>query len=181
MTIAAIIALLTTLIKSTTGLSVLALLASWVAGKGLVLLLQQPAARRIFAYGLKSAGAPAVILGKWLQAGPLALFSGPIICLLIFVGFWFFTFMDRLLTYMKPDTQAMAEALEKMLSESGSTDRRLYIQSKGMTEAQVTAVSQMAAAVAAKPAELSEDQRAVLMRAQVVGLNLQNDRLNAEP
>ncbi len=155
------------------------LAGSWLTGKGLILLFKNPFARRLLGYGLKSAGAPAVILGKWLQVGPLHMLSGPIVCLLVFFGFWFFTFMDRLLTYLKPDSRAMVEALEKMLGEIGSTDRKLYIQAKTMTGPQVTAVSQMAEAVAAGPAQLGAEQLAVLDRAQAIGSDLQQNRLDA--
>ncbi len=155
------------------------LVGSWLTGKGLVQLFKIPFARRLLGYGLKSAGAPAVILGKWLQAGPLHLLSGPIVCLMVFGMFWFFTFMDRLLTYLKPDTREMVEALEKMLVEMGSTDRKLYLQVKTMTTPQVNAVSQLAEAVAAGPAQLGSAQLAVLDRAQAIGSDLQQNRLEA--
>lgn len=166
--------------QSPSGLAIFAVIASWFAGKGITMLLQSPFARRIIGFGLKTAGAPAVVLGKWLQAGPLHLFCGPIVCLLVFFGFWFFTFMDRLLTYLKPDTLAMVEGLEKMLQEMGSTDRKLYIQAKTMTESQVQAVSQMAAAVAAPAAALTSEQRDVLFQAQSISSDLQQNRLAAD-
>lgn len=168
-------------LHSAVGASVLAFVLSWLTGKGIVLLLKLPFSRRMIGYGLKTAGAPAVILGKWLQAGPLHLISGPLVCVLVFFGFWFFTFMDRLLTYLKPDTVAMVEALEKMLEEMGSTDRKLYIQSKKMTGLQVAAVSQMAEAVAAGPSRLGSDQMRILDQAQAIGADLQQNRLEANP
>lgn len=159
--------------------AILLLVGSWISGKGLILLFKNPSARRLLGYGLKTAGAPAVVLGKWLQAGPLHMLSGPIVCLLVFFGFWFFTFMDRLLTYLKPDSLAMVEALEKMLQEMGSTDRKLYIQAKTMTAPQVNAVSQIAEAVAAGPRNLGEEQQGILLKAQAIGADLQQNRLEA--
>jgi hypothetical protein len=173
-----ILALITKWMASPTGIATLALLGSWFAGKGINLLMQSPTARKVLAYGLKTAGAPAVVVGKWLQVGPLTILSGPIVCLLIFVGFWFFTFMDRLLTYLKPDTRALAEALEKMLGEVGSTDRKLYIMAKGMTQDQVAVVASMAEAVKAGPDSLTDEQQGVLLQAQAVGRQLQAERLS---
>ena len=155
-------------------------LGSWLGGKGLILLFKNPFARRMLGYGLKTAGVPAVILGKWLQAGPLHMLSGPIVCLFVFFGFWFFSFMDRLLTYLKPDSLAMVEALEKMLQEMGSTDRKLYIQAKTMTAPQVNAVSQMAEAVAAGPSKLGFQQQDVMLKAQAIGADIQQNRLEQE-
>lgn len=179
MSFAMIITTLTAWIHSPTGMALAAFVFSWLSGKTVVLLLKMPITRRILAYGLKSAGAPAVIVGKWFQLGPLHLLSGPIVCILVFAGFWFFSFMDRLLTYLKPETREMVEALEKMLEESGSTDRKLYIQAKQMNGIQVAAVSQMAEAVAAGPAQLGAAQVRILDQAQAIGADLQRNRLEA--
>ncbi len=174
------LATLTALLNGPIGISLLAMIGSWIAGKGIGVLLKLPMTRKVLGLGLQSASVPAVILGKWLQAGPLHLISGPIVCLLVFGGFWLFSFMDKLLTYLKPDTLAMVEGLEKMLEEMGSTDRKLYIQAKTMTAPQVTAVSRMAEAVATPRAELSADQVAVLEHAEIIGADLQNTRLSAD-
>lgn len=177
MSIANILPLITQFSGSSLGVAVIGLVVAWLGGKGVTALLRAPFSRRLLGLGLKSAGAPAVILGKWLQVGPLHILSGPIVCLLVFIGFWFFTFMDRLLTYLRPETCAMVEDLEKMLSEMGSTDRKLYIQSKTMTAPQVTAVSQIAAAVAAGPANLDSQQQDILLKARAIGADLQQGRL----
>lgn len=163
------------------GVSVMVVVGAWLAGKGLLLLLKAPITRRMLGYGLKTAGAPAVVVGKWLSAGPLTIFTGPIICLFVIALFWLFTFMDRLLTYLKPDVCEMVTYLRIMLTELGSTDRQLYLQAKTMTTPQVTAATKMAEAVAAPQAELSTDQLATLMRAQAISSALQQDRLTADP
>lgn len=175
-----IITMLVSWIHSPAGITAAAFVGSWLSGKAIVVLLKMPITRRILSFGLKSAGAPAVVVGKWFQVGPLHLISGPIVCLMVFAGFWFFSFMDRLLTYLKPETLEMVEALEKMLEESGSTDRKLYIQSKQMTGPQVKAVSQMAEAVAAGPAQLGSNQLRILDQAQAIGSDLQQSRLEAK-
>jgi hypothetical protein len=175
-----ILAFLSNFLQSGMGMSVagLSLFAmTWIGGKGLTLLFKMPITRRILGYGLKSAGVPAVIMGKWFQAGPLHLLSGPIVCVFVFAGFWFFSFMDRLLSYLKPETLEMVFGLEKMLEEMGSSDRRLYIMAKTMKPAQVDAVAKMAAAVAAPPSELTPAEKDILTAATVIGRDVQATRL----
>jgi hypothetical protein len=184
MTILEIIALLTPMLQSGEGITIsilIATLGAWIGGKGLNLLFKMPLTRRLLGYGLKTAGAPAVILGKWFQAGPLHWVFGPLVCILVFALFWLFAFMDRLLTYLKPDTLAMVQGLEKMLQEMGSTDRQLYIQAKTMTAPQVTAVSQIAEAVAAGPGNLTPHQQDALLKARAIGYDFQQNRLTANP
>lgn len=173
MTLSAIIALL----NGPIGASALGLIVAWIGGKGIAALFKFPGTRKFLGLGLKTAGAPAVVFGKWLQAGPLHMLSGPIICLMVFGLFWIYTFMDRLLTFLKPDTLAMVKGLEAMLAEIGSTDRRLYVQAKTMSDGQVKAVTQMAEAVAAGPAQLTAEQHSVVQRAQAIGSLLQQERL----
>lgn len=176
MTLSAIIALL----NGPLGASALALVVAWLGGKGIGVLLKYSGTRKMLGVGLKSAGAPAVVFGKWLQAGPLHFLSGPIICVMVFCLFWLYTFMDRLITLLKPDTLEMVKGLEAMLAEIGSTDRRLYLQTKTMTEGQVKAVTQMAEAVAAGPAQLTADQQESVIRVQAIGSLLQQSRLESK-
>lgn len=177
MTVPEILAMLHKFTQSPTLMTLAVLLGTWVAGKGIIILFKNPIARKALGLGLKTAGAPAVVLGKWLQAGPLHLVSGPVVCLLVFAGFWFFTFMDRLLTYLKPETRTMVDELEKMLGEIGSTDRKLYIMAKGMTPPQAAVVERIAEAVKAGPGALTMEQEEVILKAQAVGRELQIERL----
>jgi len=175
MTLAAAVAFL----SSPTGLLICSLVAAWVGGKGLVAIIQNPGTGKFLGTVLNTAKIPAVIVGKWLQAGPLHVIAGPIICLLVFFGFWFFTFLDGILESQKPDVQKLVESMEKVLSNSGSTDRRLYIQSKTLTTAESKVVSQMADAVSAAPSALDSEQKAVLSQARVIGAHLQSNRLSS--
>ncbi len=173
-----LIPLLTGALAQKMGAYAVALLVlTWLGGKGLVSLIQKPWAHKAFAAGLKTAEVPGVIGGKWLQAGPLHVVSGPIICLLVFGGFWFFTLMDKLLSFQKPDTLKLVDSLEKILSTAGSSDRKLYIQAKTMPTIQVVAVSQMAEAVAAKPGELDAEQQKAITRVRDIGRALQAERI----
>ena len=164
-------------LTSPTGTMILALIGAWVGGKGLVAIVQNPRAAGFLGHVLDSAKMPGSFVGKWLQAGPLHVLAGPIICLLVFAGFWFFTFIDQILDSQKPDVQKLVEAMERMLIKTGSTDRRLYIQAKSLTASQSQAVSKMADAVAAVPFGIDPEQSIAIKKAQAIGAEFQARRL----
>jgi hypothetical protein len=168
-------------LQSPAGLAVMAVVGSWFAGAGVTRLLAHPFTQRILGAGLLTAKAPGLALGKAASVPPFRFFVGPVVCLLIFVGFWFFSFMDALLSSLSPDVQKLASSLEEMLGKMGSTERKLYIQAKKMTTAQVVAVSQMAEAVAAGPDKLDSAQQDVLLKARAIGADLQQNRLESAP
>ncbi len=170
------IATLHAFIASPMGISLIAMLGTWVAGNGIKNLLAWPFTQRIMGAGLLTAKAPAMAVAKLSNVPPLKYLIGPFACILIFGGFWFFTFMDTLLNALSPDVRSVADSLEKMLARLGSTDRQLYIMAKGMTQDQVAAVTKMAEAVKA-PESLDSFQRHALNTALAAGNQLQADRL----
>ena len=157
-------------------LALVAACGSWFAGAGITRLLGLAWVQRGLGAALLTAKAPAAVLAKAAGVPPFRFFIGPIVCLLIFIGFWFFTFMDTLLNGLSPDIQKMASGLEEVMEKNGSTDRKLYIQSKAMSGMQVQAVSRMATAIAAGPAQLGSAQMAVLDSAQAIGADIQQNR-----
>ena len=161
-------------------LTLLAALGSWFAGAGITRLLALPFAQRILGAGLLTAKAPALALGKAANVPPFRFFIGPIVCLLIFLGFWLFTFMDTLLGCLSPDVRKLADSLEEMLGKLGSTDRKLYIMAKSMTAPQVKAVEAMAQAVKTGPEEMTVEQEEILLKAQAIGRAMQDSRLAAD-
>ena len=175
-----LIAQIQTFAATPTGVSLLAMAATWFAGNGVRWLLAWGPTQKILAAGLLTAKAPALALAKLATVPPVKYLIGPLVCLLIFAGFWLFTFMDTLLGSLAPDVRQMADSLERMLSKMGATDRQLYIMAKGMKPAEVEAVSKMAEAVKAPPAVLDEVQKAAVGLAVAVGNDLQAARL-AEP
>lgn len=173
-----VIAQIQTFATTPTGVSILAMFVTWFAGNGVRWLLAWGPTQRILGAGLLTAKAPALALAKLAAVPPIKYLIGPLVCLLIFAGFWLFTFMDTLLGSLAPDVREMADSLEKMLAKNGSTDRQLYVMAKGMKPAEVTAVSKMAEAVKA-PIALDEVQKAAVDLAVAVGNDLQASRLAA--
>lgn len=103
---------------------------SLIAGQLILWLLPKPWFRKILAVGLNTAKGPGWAFGLWIKLGPLKKLMAPVVCLLVFVGFWFFGFMDALLSKTDSETRKIVEGLEDVLEKAGSTDRKLYIQSK---------------------------------------------------
>jgi hypothetical protein len=161
------------------GATVLAVVLAWLAGSGVNYLLGSKVLRKILIVGLKSASIPAAAFSKATQAGIGRVLVGPFLSLVLFVIFWLFVFFDKAAEGQSPAVKALLEGLEKLLEESGSTDRRLYIQAKTMSADQVTAVSRMAAAVAAPADAMDDEQVEVLKRAEAIGTALQDSRLGA--
>lgn len=125
---------------------VLATLLTWLAGRGLVAAIQKPKVQGLLGHGLKTADIPGAFIGGWLQVGPLRTASAPFICLGVFLLFWLFSVVDKVLTYQKPETRSLVEALEKILERVGSTRRRLYIQTTSMDSGAVGDLSAQAKA-----------------------------------
>jgi hypothetical protein len=150
---------------------------SLILGQALLWLLPRPWFQRALGYGLNTAKGPGWALGLWVKVGPLRKLAAPLICLLVFVGFWFFGFMGALLSKSDPETRKIAEALERVLEKAGSTDRKLYIQSKGLTPEQSQAVVNMTEAVRAAPDALDPVAQKILEQASRIGEELAGRRV----
>jgi endonuclease V-like protein UPF0215 family len=85
--------------------------------------------------------------------------------------------MDALLSKSDPETRKIAEALERVLEKAGSTDRKLYIQSKGLTPEQSQAVVNMTEAVRAAPDALDPVAQKILEQASRIGEELAGRRV----
>lgn len=168
-------------LSNPTETALIAACGSWFAGAGVSRLLGLAWVQRMLGVALLTAKGPALMLGKAAGMPPFRFFVGPIVCLLIFIGFWFFTFMDALLGCLSPDVQKMADGLEDVMEKVGSTDRKLYIQAKKMNTLQAAAVSRMAEAVAAGPSQLGSEQMRILDQAQAIGADIQQNRAAAAP
>lgn len=176
MSIAAILAVLSSLVTSTTGLTLGAVLISWITGKGLTTLISLPWAQKVMGQLIQSAKGPAIVADKVLKAGPLKMFTNPILALLVFASLWFSTFVDKIMEGEDDETTKMVNNLRSSILTTGSTDRALYLKAKTMSHEQVNIVSLMAEAMTTPAAKLTDSQKIVLSAAEAVGDQLQASR-----